>query len=426
MAWLHLFESRVAPVQGRTILCLMMPDSGVETPAVIGGVQAVEQELDVSVVIPCLNEEESVAIVVKKALEGIAAAGLRGEVVVADNNSEDASRERAEEAGARVVIERRRGYGSAYLAGLAAARGRFCVMADADDTYDVTQLGALVAPLEHGADMVLGSRFKGQILPGAMPWSHRWIGNPILTGILNWFFHARVSDAHCGLRAVRRDALPKLKLSATGMEFASEMVIKAAKRGLRIEEVPIVYHPRIGESKLSSFSDAWRHIRFMLVHTATYLFVIPGALAAVAGVATLAFFAADPTFAPKRGLSVAIAAAIISIVGVQVIQLGLFAKTYSVLYLGETEPKLERLWDRVHLEQGLLAGAVVCALGLTIAGLAEFDSSPNARLGLLGLTLLALGAQAIFGSFFLSVLGLSEHAIIRRRRGGRVVEEPPA
>jgi glycosyltransferase involved in cell wall biosynthesis len=374
-------------------------------------------EPDVSVVIPCLNEEDSVAVVIEKALAGFTAAGLRGEIVVADNGSEDASRERAEAAGARVIVEPRRGYGSAYLAGLAAARGRFCVMADADDTYDVTQLGDLVEPLNHGADMVLGSRFKGEILPGAMPWSHRWIGNPILTGILNWFFGARVSDAHCGLRAVRRDALPKLKLSATGMEFASEMVIKAAKRGLRIEEVPIVYHPRIGESKLHSFSDGWRHVRFMLVHTATYLFVVPGALAAVAGIATLSFFAANPTYAPIKGLSVAIAAAIVSI----------FAKTYSVLYLGESEPTLERLWNRVHLEQGLLAGAIVCVVGLTIAGVAEFDNSPNPRLGLLGLTLLALGAQAIFGSFFLSVLGLSEHAVIRGRRGtGRVVEEPPA
>ena len=186
-------------------------------------------ELDVSVVIPCLNEEESVATVVEKAFAGIAAAGLRGEVIVADNNSEDASRERAAAAGARVVVEPRRGYGSAYLAGLQAARGRYCVMADADDTYDVTRLGELVEPLQCGADMVLGSRFKGEILPGAMPWSNRWIGNPILTGMLNVFFRAHVSDAHCGLRAVRREMLPGLKLSATGMEFASEMVIKDRK-----------------------------------------------------------------------------------------------------------------------------------------------------------------------------------------------------
>jgi Glycosyl transferase family 2 len=376
-------------------------------------------ELDVSVIIPCLNEERSVAAVVEKAWAGIAASGLRGEVIVVDNGSTDASRERAEEAGARVVVEPRRGYGSAYLAGLAEARGSYRVMADADETYDVSRLDELVAPLERGADLVLGSRFKGEILPGAMPWTHRRIGNPILTGLLNRFFRAKVSDAHCGLRAVRSDALPVLKLHAVGMEFASEMVIKAAKRGLRIEEVPIVYHPRTGESKLNSVRDAWRHMRFMLVHTSTYLFVVPGTLATVAGLVTLAVFAGDPTLAPVRGLSVAIASAIVSIVGAQVVQLGLFAKTYAVIYLDEREPSLERLWLRVRLEHGLVAGTIAGVVGLTIAAIAEFDSSPNPRLGLLGLTLLALGFQVVFGSFFLSVLGLSEHAILRRRPATR-------
>ena len=365
-------------------------------------------------------------IVVAKALAGIEATGLRGEVVVVDNASEDASRARAEESGARVVFEPRRGYGSAYLAGLAAARGRYCVMADADDTYDLTRLGDLVEPLRQGADMVLGSRLKGEILPGAMTWSHRWIGNPILTGVLKLFFGARVSDAHCGLRAVRRDVLPRLKLSATGMEFASEMVIKAGKRGLRIDEVPIVYHPRIGESKLNSFRDAWRHMRFMLVHTSTYLFVVPGLVATVAGIATLSVFAAHSTLAHSAGTSIAIAAAITSIVGVQVVQLGLFAKTYAVIYLEEREPTLERLWHRVRLEQGLLVGAVVIVVGVTIAAISEFDSQSDPRLGLLGLTLFALGTQVIFGSFFLSVLGLSEHAIIRHGGTERAVEEPPS
>jgi hypothetical protein len=224
---------------------------------------------------------------------------------------------------------------------------------------------------------------------------------------------------------VRREALPRLKLSATGMEFASEMVIKAGKRGLRIDEVPIVYHPRIGESKLNSFRDAWRHMRFMLVHTSTYLFVVPGLVATIAGIATLSVFAAHSTLAHSAGTSIAIAAAITSIVGVQVVQLGLFAKTYAVIYLEEREPTLERLWHRVRLEQGLLLGAVVIVAGVTIAAISEFDSQSDPRLGLLGLTLFALGTQVIFGSFFLSVLGLSEHAIIRRGGGGRAVEEPP-
>jgi hypothetical protein len=263
---------------------------------------------------------------------------------------------------------------------------------------------------------VLGSRFKGRILPGAMPWSHRWIGNPALTGMLNLLFRARVSDAHCGLRALRREAVGRLELSATGMEFASEMVIKASKRGLVIEEVPIEYRPRVGESKLNSFRDAWRHVRFMLVHSATFLFVVPGALALVAGLALLVPLAADRGLGdPSWTVPVAIAASFLAVVGAQVIQLGLFARTYAALYLGEDEPLLERGWGRLRLEHGLAAGAVVLLAGATLAGIAHFDSVPDPALGLLGLTLVALGVQAVFGSFFLSILGLSEHAILRRR-----------
>jgi hypothetical protein len=375
--------------------------------------------LDISVVIPCLDEEQSVATVVTKALAGIAATGLTGEVIVADNGSDDASRECAAAVGARVIREERRGYGSAYLAGLAAARGRFCVMADADDTYDVTHLGSLIEHLEDGADLVLGSRFEGEILPGAMPWSHRWIGNPILTGILNVFFDVKVSDAHCGFRAVRRDALDVLNLQSTGMEFASEMVIKAFKRGLRVDEVPIVYHPRVGESKLHGFRDAWRHMRFMLIHTSTYLFVLPGGIATTVGLVTLALLAASPALWGAAGTSIAIAAAIAAIVGAQVVQIGLFAKTYAVIHLGEREPQLERMWHDVRLEHGLLFGGAAVVLGLAIAGVSEFDATSDPRLGLLGLTLVALGTQVIFGSFFLSILGLSDDPA--RRDNSRVV-----
>ena len=373
-------------------------------------------EPDVSVVIPCLDEAATVATVVEKARAGIAAAGLTGEVIVVDNGSTDASAERAAAAGADVVREPRRGYGSAYLAGLERARGRYVVLADADDTYDLTRLGELLAPLRDGAALVLGSRFRGRILPGAMPWSHRFIGNPVLTAMLNMLFRVRVSDAHCGLRAVRREAIPTLALSATGMEFASEMVLKAAKRGLRIEEVPIVYHPRAGESKLNSVRDAWRHIRFMLVHSASFLFLIPGAAAAVGGLVTLGVFASEPSFGSHEwGLSVSIASSIVSIVGAQIVQLGLYARTYAAIYLGDEEPLLERAWRRFRLEHGLAIGAAVLVGGIGTAAVSEFNGTSDPRLGLLGLTLVALGVQTIFGSFFLSILGLSEHAILRRR-----------
>ena len=227
-------------------------------------------------VIPCLNEEASIERCVTDARTAFEGQGWEGEVIVADNGSDDRSAELARAAGALVVHEPRRGYGSAYRAGFAAAQGDYIVMADADLTYDFGDIPRFVTKLDEGADLVMGDRMKG-IQPGAMPWLHRYVGNPVLTGILNLFFRTGVRDAHCGMRAVRRSALPRLDLRTTGMEFASEMVIRAGKERLEIEEIPIHYHPREGESKLSSFRDGWRHLRFLLVHSPTWLFIVPGA-----------------------------------------------------------------------------------------------------------------------------------------------------
>src|SRR4051812_42553532 len=236
----------------------------------------------VSVVIPCLNEAENIEECVTRARRVMAEAGINGEVIVADNASDDGSPELAKDAGAVVVHEPRRGYGSAYLAGFAAARGDYIVMADADLTYDWNDIPRFVNQLDDGAELVMGDRMDN-IHPGAMPWLHRYVGNPILSGILNFFFRTGVRDAHCGMRGFRRNVLPRLDLRSTGMEFASEMVIRAAKEKLTIEQFPIEYHPRGGESKLSSFRDGWRHLRFLLVHSPTHLFVLPGAIMAALG-----------------------------------------------------------------------------------------------------------------------------------------------
>jgi hypothetical protein len=383
--------------------------------------------VDISFVIPCLNEEEAIVGVVRDAIDAIAALGVEGEVIVVDNASEDRSAELATAAGATVVHEPRRGYGSAYLAGLPAAHGRFIVMTDADRTYDLSALPAMIERLRGGADVVLGTRFKGEILPGAMPWTNRYIGNPILTGMLNVIFGARVSDAHCGLRALRRDAVPRLGLSATGMEFASEMVIKAAKQGLSIDEVPITYRPRVGDSKLSRVPDAWRHVRFMLVHSATFLFVVPGGIAMLAGLGLLLPLALDRTLgAPSWTVPAAIAASFLVVVGAQVIQLGLYARTYASIYLGDDEPLLERVWRRFRLEHGLAFSGVVLLVGIAVTAIAHFNDVPDPALGLLGLTLVALGAQGAFSSFFLSILGLSEHAILRRQGRDRSEDQASA
>ncbi len=366
---------------------------------------------EISFVIPCLNEEAAVGAVVREAFAVIDRIGVSGEVVVVDNASEDGSAEVAAASGARIVYEPRRGYGSAYLAGFDAARGRYLVLTDADGTYDLDAVPELVGRARAGAHLALGSRFEGEIQRGAMPWSHRYIGNPILTTMLNVFFRARVSDAHCGLRVVRRDALPELALSSTGMEFASEMVIKAAKRGLRIEQVPITYRPRVGESKLSGVRDAWRHVRFMLVHSPTFLFLAPGGLAMLVGFGLLVPLALDRTLGdPRWALPLAIAASFLAVVGAQTIQLGLFARTYAAIYLGDEEPFLESVWRRFRLEHGLAAAAVVLLTGFVVTGISNFNDVPDPALGLLGLTLVAIGIGGVFSAFFLSILGLTTAA----------------
>jgi len=218
----------------------------------------------ISVVMPCLNEEAGIACCIAWAQEGLQRAGLPGEIIVADNGSTDHSAEFAQVAGAHVVRQPLRGYGNAYHKGFAASTGTYIVMGDADQTYDFREIDRLIAPLRNGYDYVLGSRFRGNILPGAMPWTHRYIGNPVLTFMLNMLFGLKSSDAHSGLRAFTREAYLRMGLVSPGMEFASELVIKAAKSKLRVAEVPITYYPRAGASKLNALRDGWRHVRFML------------------------------------------------------------------------------------------------------------------------------------------------------------------
>jgi glycosyltransferase involved in cell wall biosynthesis len=371
-------------------------------------------ELELSVVIPCLDEAQSIELVVSKALATMEREGIAGEVVVVDNGSTDGSPELAEKAGARVVHEPRKGYGSAYLAGFDAARGRYTLMGDADDTYDFTQIGRFLEPLHDGADMVIGNRMAG-LQPGSMPWLHRYVGNPMLTGVLNLFFRTGVSDAHCGMRAFRRDVLPRLDLRTTGMEFASELVIRSSKAGLDVREVDIEYHPRKGESKLSSFSDGWRHLRFLLVHSPTWLFLIPGVTLVVLGVLMGIVVVTGVDFLGRVwDVHALIAASLTTIVGTQVIQIGTFGRAYAAYYLNEHDPLFDRLRDRLRLEHGLIAGGIVLLAGLAMCVVIAitwldrgFGELTEQKLAVIGMTLVVVGIQIAFGSFFLSVLGLS-------------------
>src|SRR4051794_1378174 len=367
----------------------------------------------VSVVIPCLNEAENIEACVRRALDGIEAAGVPGEVVVADNNSTDGSGELAADAGARVVHETRPGYGSAYLAGFAAARGEYIVMADADLTYDFAEIPHFVAELDKGNQLVMGDRMDN-IHPGAMPWLHRYVGNPVLTGILNVFFKTGVSDAHCGMRGFRRDILPILDLRTTGMEFASEMVIRASKEKLRISEFPIEYHPRGGESKLSSFRDGWRHLRFLLVHSPTHLFMLPGAImAALGALIALLVIAQIDIFGRQWDIHTMVAGALLLIIGTQIVGLGLCAHAYGTYFMGEKDPWFDRMRARFRLEHGLVLGGGVLAAGLIAALVIAikwidrgFGQLSEERLAILAATLIIVGIQVFFSSFLLSILGL--------------------
>jgi glycosyltransferase involved in cell wall biosynthesis len=369
--------------------------------------------IEVSVVIPCLNEANGIGIVVSKARDAMRRGGFEGEVIVVDNGSTDGSPEVALRAGARIVREPRRGYGSAYLAGFDEARGKFIVMGDGDDSYDFAEIGRFLGPLREGADLVIGNRMGG-LAPGSMPWLHHYIGNPLLTGALNLFFGTGVRDAHCGMRAFRRDLLPALDLRTTGMEFASEQVIRASKLGLDIRELDIGYRPRKGESKLSSFSDGWRHLRFLLVHSPTWLFVVPGAVMLIGGLlGFIVVLTGLNLFGRQWEMHSLIACAALCIVGAQVLQIGAFGRAFAFYYLGERDRLLETARSRLRLEHGLLLGGVLLLIGVVLGAVVLIEwldrglgTLGEERLALVGLTLMVLGLQVTFGAFFLSILGL--------------------
>jgi glycosyltransferase involved in cell wall biosynthesis len=367
----------------------------------------------VSVVIPCLNEAENIESCVAAARRAIERMDVPGEVIVADNASEDDSAALAARAGAHVVVEPRRGYGSAYLAGFAASRGDYIVMADADLTYDFGEIPRFVEELQAGAELVMGDRM-GNIQPGAMPWLHRYVGNPLLSGLLNLFFRTGVNDAHCGMRALRRDVLGRLDLRTTGMEFASEMVIRASKENLRIAEFPIEYHPRGGESKLSSFRDGWRHLRFLLVHSPTHLFILPGLVLSGLGLLLMILLAAGLSFFGRAwGIHALIGGALLTIVGTQVLALGLCAHAYGTYFMGERDPWFDRMRARFRLEHGLLLGGLFMLAGFVMGTVVlvtwisnGFGQLSYEQLALFAAALLIVGIQIFFSSFLLSILGL--------------------
>jgi glycosyltransferase involved in cell wall biosynthesis len=366
----------------------------------------------VSVVIPCLNEAETIEECVRTARRVLRENWIIGEVVVVDNGSEDGSGELARAAGARVVEEPRRGYGNAYLAGFAAARGAYIVMIDADMTYDFDEIPRFVRELDEGAQLVMGNRMEA-IEPGAMSLLSR-IGNPLLSGFLNLLFRTPIRDAHCGMRALHRDILPTLALRATGMELASEMVIRATRASLEIRELPIALRPRGGKSKLAPFRDGWRHLRLMLLYNPNFLFLLPGILFGMIGTAVmLLVFAHASLFGRAFFVHTLIAGSLLVIVGTQLFAFGLCGRAYAVNHLGDRDPWLERNTMRFRLEQGLVLGLALMSAGVVLGAVVISDwvahglgSLSDERVTILAATLFIVGIQVFFTSFLLSIIGL--------------------
>ena len=356
--------------------------------------------VEVTVIIPTLNEEKTIATCIQKIKKVFKEYNIKGEIIVSDSST-DKTPQIAKKLGAKVVHPDRRGYGYAYIYAFKHAKGKYIVMGDGDDTYDFLEMPRLLEPLmKDEADLVIGSRFKGRMERNAMPWLHRWIGNPILTWFLNLFFKAGVSDAHCGFRAIRRDALEKMRLRSHGMEFASEMIIEATRLGFRITEVPVNYYARkSGKSKLNSFSDGWRHLRFMLLHTPTWLFMYPGFFLLITGAILIASALLNIYIGYMPGAHSMVAGSLLTLVGYQALFFGLFAKIVE----GKKPIKF------LTLERGAALGVLILIAGLiwTCKLMLKWTSGgglPLIEQSIVGLVLIVLGLQTFFSSFMLSIV----------------------
>ena len=370
---------------------------------------------EVSVVMPSLNEEKTIGICIEKVKKVFNENHINGEIIISDNST-DKTAEIAKSLGATVITPEKKGYGNAYLAGLSYAKGDFIVIADSDGTYDLSGMPRFLEPLIKGeADFVIGNRLGGNILKKTMPWHHRYIGNPILTKILNWLFKIEISDAHCGMRAFTKEAYEKMNLRTGGMEFASEMIIEAARKNLKIKEVPITYYPRIAPSKLHSFSDGWRHLRFMMLYKPIPFLFVPGVLVFLLGV-LLSLTILIRGNVETSHLHSLIFGSILTIIGFQTIATGIYMKAYAAVHgLCEREGFLKKLLDYHSLEKEMIIGAALLLLGLAMGikvlltwinvGFGSLSEMENA---VIAMVLAAIGIQTIFTAIFLSVLLLEE------------------
>ncbi|HMP79960.1 MAG TPA: glycosyltransferase family 2 protein [Pirellulaceae bacterium] len=387
--------------------------------------------VELTVLMPCLNESETLEACITKAWQSIRELGVSGEVLIADNGSSDGSQEIARQCGARVVDVPIRGYGAALQAGIEAARGKYIIMGDADDSYDFARLGPFVEKLRAGYDLVMGNRFRGGIAPGAMPPLHRYLGNPVLSFVGRLFFRNGIKDFHCGLRGFSKDAAERMELQTTGMEFASEMVVKASLLKMRVTEVPTTLSPdgRSRPPHLRSWRDGWRHLRFLLMYSPRWLFLYPGLMLMAIGLATSMALAFGPlqVFGVVLDIHTMLYAAAMVIVGFQAVLFAVFTKRFAIKEgLLPHDPKMERAFRWINLETGLLMGGGLLLLGIGgtcwsvwdwwRSGFGDLDPRRAMRWVIASVLLLSLGIQIGLGSFFLSILSL------RRKNSGRSLQ----
>lgn len=377
--------------------------------------------IELSIVMPCLNEAETIEICIRKAQASLEDNDIRGEVVIADNGSTDGSQAIAEKLGARVVPVDVKGYGAALRGGITAARGKYVIMGDADDSYDFSNLAPLIEKLREGFDLVMGNRFKGGIQPGAMPPLHRYLGNPVLTGIGRLFFHSPAGDFHCGLRGFSKAAFDAMDLQTTGMEFASEMVVTSTLLKLKIAEVPTTLSPdgRSRPPHLRSWRDGWRHLRFMLMYSPRWLFLYPGLFMILTGFAVGLWLLPGPQTLNGVTFDVhtMLYASGLVFIGFQAVQFAMFTKVFAVTEgLLPEDPRLSRAFKYITLEVGLIVGALIFLAGVVGTGVAIADwrganfgdlkPTHELRIIIPSTLALALGSQTMLASFFFSVLGL--------------------
>jgi len=392
-----------------------------ENPDIAALAQTPAGPLELSIVMPCLNEEETVGTCIRKALAALRESGLSGEVIVADNGSTDASVSIAEAEGARVVHVPGKGYGSALKGGILAARGTYILMADSDDSYDFGHIPRFLEQLRTGSDLVMGNRFRGGIARGAMPPLHRYLGNPVLTAIGKFLFPSPCEDFHCGMRAFRHDSVLRMDIRSTGMEFASEMVVKASLLRMKVAEIPTTLSPdgRSHPPHLRSWRDGWRHLRFLLMYSPRWLFLYPGIALMLLGLAGCAWLLPGPRVIDGIGFDVhtLLYAFVAVLLGFQLIAFAVFTKVFAISEgLLPEDPRLNRVFRYITLETGLatggllvtagIAGSIFAVSGWATTSFGALNPSHMLRIVMPSVFALTLGTQIIFSSFFLSILGL--------------------